>query len=81
MKQLDGKENEAVDLEPINLGLLMLKELGTKWLVEMAEHFEDNPQIIVNGFIRAGIVGALDQVSSEQENEEEINPESEIDFG
>ena len=28
IKQLDDKENEAVNLEPVNLGLPMLKELG-----------------------------------------------------
>lgn len=37
----------------------MLKELGAKWLVEMAQYFVDNPQIIVNGFIKSGITGAL----------------------
>ena len=37
MKQLDGKEN----LEPINLGLPILRELGAKWLVEMAEYFKE----------------------------------------
>lgn len=79
MKQLDGKENETVDLEPINLGLPMLRELGAKWLVEMAEYFEENPQIIVNGFIRAGIAAALDRASG-VEGEPEIDPESESDF-
>ena len=79
MKQLDGKENETVDLEPINLGLPIPRELGSKWLVEMAEYFEENPQIIVNGFIRAGIADALDRASG-VEGEPEIDPESESDF-
>ena len=56
MTQLNRSDSE---LEPINLGLPILKELGAKWLVEIAEHFADNPQIIVNGFIRSGITGAL----------------------
>ena len=43
MKRLDGKESETVDLEPINLGLPILRELGAKRLVEMAEYFEENP--------------------------------------
>ena len=51
MKQLDGKEDEATEIQPINLGLPMLKELGARWLVQMAEYFADNPQIIANGFI------------------------------
>ena len=50
--------------------MTVLKEVGAKWLVEMAEHFEENPQIIVNGFIRSGITGALDGVDSESEPEE-----------
>ena len=79
MKQLDGKENETVDLDPISLGLPILRELGAKWLVEMAEYFEENPQIIVNGFIRAGIADALDRASG-VEGEPEIDPESESDF-
>ena len=65
MKQLDGKEDEATEVQPINLGLPMLKELGAKWLVQMAEYFADNPHIIVNGFIRAGITSALDNTCIE----------------
>ena len=81
MKQLDDKENEAVDLEPINLGLPMLKELGAKWLVQMAEYFEENPQIIVNGFIRAGIAGALDQDPTELASDDNNCTTEESDFG
>lgn len=50
MKQLDGKEMKQWTWEPINLSLPVLRELGAKWLVEMEEYFEENPQIIVNGF-------------------------------
>jgi hypothetical protein len=32
-----------VELQPINLGLPLLKELGEKWLVEMAEYLASNP--------------------------------------
>ena len=66
-------------MQPINLGLPILRELGAKWLVEMAEYFEENPQTIVNRFIRAGITDALDRASG-VEGEPEINPESESDF-
>ena len=58
--QLDGREMESTDLEPISLSLPVLKELGAKWLVQMAEYFADNPKIIVNGFVKAGITAALD---------------------
>ena len=51
MKQLNGKEVEATEIQPIKLGLPMLKELGAKWLVKMTDYFADNPQIVVNGFI------------------------------
>ena len=39
-------------------------------MVEMAEYFADNPQIIVNGFVKAGIAGALDGHANEQEGEQ-----------
>ena len=51
--QLEGNDIESTDLQPINLGLPALKELGAKWMVEMAQYFADNPQIIVNGLIKA----------------------------
>ena len=37
--------------------------------MEIAEYFADNPQIIVNGFVKAGIAGALDGHVDEQERE------------
>ena len=39
-------------------------------MVEMAEYFAENPQIIVNGFIKAGITGALDGHKDGQELDE-----------
>ena len=52
MQQLQGQEDiETAELQEINLGLLALKELGAKWLVNMAEYITRNPQFIVNGFI------------------------------
>ena len=61
MKQLDNVDNlEEVELEPINLGLLLLKELDTKWLIETTEYISENPHFISKGFISTGILGALD---------------------
>ena len=37
-----------------------MKEHGAGWIVEMAKYIEDNPQFIVNGFIKAGISTTLD---------------------
>ena len=39
---------DNVELQEINLGLPVLKEVGAKWLVNMAEYIADNPQFIVN---------------------------------
>lgn len=69
-KQLEGNDIESVDLKPVNLALPVLKELGARWMVEMAEYFNDNPQIIVNGFVKAGIAGAVDGHVDEQEGEQ-----------
>ena len=84
MKQLEGEDVETAEICPINLGMPVLKELGAKWMVEMAEYFGENPQIIVNGFVKAGIVGALagdiDCRSEEEiENVREDESESEED--
>ena len=82
-KQFEGRDIESTDLQPISLGLPVLKELGAKWMVEMAEYFADNPQIIiVNGFVRAGIAGALDghrDEQEEQESDEEYETESDFE--
>lgn len=39
-------------------------------MVDIAEYFAHNPQIIVNGFFKAGITGALDGHVDEQEGEQ-----------
>ena len=40
--------------------MAVMKEIGAKWLVDMADHISNNPQFIVNGFLHAGISEALD---------------------
>ena len=80
MKQLEGRDIESAELQPINLGVPVLKELGAKWMVEMAEYFGENPQIVVNGFVKAGIARALDghiDCTPEEENAREDKTESE----
>ena len=49
----------------------LLKELGAKWLVETFDHIAENPQIIVNGLFRSGIVHALD--NKDVNDEDEVN--------
>ena len=56
-----------VVLEPIDLTLPFLKSVSTEWFIKMAEYITDNPQLIVNGFVRAGICRVLDGVTSDEE--------------
>lgn len=79
LEQLEGQDIETAEIQPIDLSLTVLKEVGGSWLVEMAEYFESNPQIIVNGFIRSGITRALDgdMDSEAEESEQESGTESE----
>lgn len=74
MKQLDGKNMDdfaAVEIQPIDLSMQVVKEVGAKWLVDMAEFINENPQFVVNGFIKSGITGALDQIADDDDEEEE----------
>ena len=82
MKQMEGMEIESCEIKPIDLSMSVLKEVGAKWLVEMAEYFQENPRIIVNGFIRSGITGALDGVEDdnlEDDPTESIDSDEELD--
>ena len=42
----------------------------------MAEYFAENPQIIVNGFAQAGILGALGGYRDEQDEESAMEYET-----
>ena len=74
-----GKINQQ--LQPIELGLPSLKKVGAKWLVGMADHIRSNPQIIVNGFVRAGITRALDGLEDKEssDKDEDIEYDSDSD--
>ena len=52
-KQPEGQDIETAVLQPINLGLPALKELGVKWMVEVADYYGENPQTVINGFVQA----------------------------
>ena len=70
---------DDVVLDPIDFSLPIMKNVGAKWLVKMAEYIADNPQFIVNGFVRVGICQALDGQYSDDELEEllhEMDPTS-----
>ena len=91
-RQLDGEDVENVDLEPVELSMAVMKEIGAKWLVDMADYISNNPQFIVNGFLHAGISEALDgntdndtpvfnsdETKSESDDEEEDNADDDDD--
>ena len=63
MQQIHGQDVEEVELQPVDLSLPALRDLGGQWLVEMSEYSSDNPQIIVNGFLKSGITQAIDEVA------------------
>ena len=58
-QQLEGEDIDTVAIEPIGLSMGMMKEIGAKWLVDMANYIGDNPQFIVNGYIHARIAKAI----------------------
>ena len=45
----------------VDMRVVVMKELGVKWLTELHDHFTGRPEILVNGFKEAGIVEALQQ--------------------
>jgi len=40
---LEGQDIETVAVAPIDLSMGMMKEIGAKWLVDMASYISDNP--------------------------------------
>ena len=80
LQQLDSSVDiEDQELQPIDLSLPVLRELGAKWIVEMAGYFANNPDIIVKGFIKSGISRALDGINNdEEEMDSDYNEYSEV---
>ena len=62
IEQVGDSEDDLdnVEINPVNLSMPVLKQVGAQWLVDMAEYLSNNPQIITNGFIKTGIAAALD---------------------
>ena len=63
-KQLRGPDFTSDKLEPVDLSLPVMKELCAKWILEMFEYISVNPQMMVKGFVQAGISKALDEEPS-----------------
>ena len=53
---------QELEGDPINLMSATTKTERAKWLVRMFEHMQQNPSLIVSGFIHAGIPQALDNI-------------------
>ena len=69
-EQIEAQKNvsmENIALQPIDLSLPLMKEIGTTWLEKTAQYISDNPQFIVNGFVRAGICRTPDGYSPDDE--------------
>ena len=72
-KQLQGKnfgeleEAKLLLIDLMDLSMHVMKEVGAKWLVEMADYLSDKPQFVVNGFIQSGITAIVDGVDIDEE--------------
>ena len=78
MEGRDLNDFEAAELQPIQLGMQVIKEVGAKWLVELADFISNNPQFLVNGFIHSGITGAIDGIESNTDNNYDNNSDDGI---
>jgi len=72
---------EKEQLQPIDLSLPALQELGVKWLVEIARYISDNPCFIVRGLHRSGISKVLDNIDSDTQTSEESSDEETTEDG
>jgi len=49
------KRGEGVSVQPVDLSLAVVKPLGARWMMRFFDYMKQNPSIIKNGFIKAGI--------------------------
>ena len=54
LQQLENGITETVDMK-----LSVMKPLVSKWAIEMYDYFSSKPDILINGFHKAGIIDAL----------------------
>ena len=78
VKQLE-QQTTREDTIPVDLSLPCLKVLGAQWLTEMKDYISNNPQYIVNGFVKAGTTGALDNQEQAEDHDQENEPDYETD--
>ena len=78
LEESDDQEEEEVFPKPVNLSLPLLKELGAKWLVGMAEYLHEKPLFIVNEFIHSGITAAFDGENQSETLDDDPCRETEV---
>ena len=54
-KQIQNGTNKSATDCPIDLSLSTLKPLGVEWLVSAYNYFTEHKDIVINGFVKAGI--------------------------
>ena len=59
-EKLGDGDIDQLQAQPVNLSAAVMKSIGAKWIVQMYEYIQENPQIVVNGFSKAGIPLAID---------------------
>ena len=68
-QQIDDENDIGkVELVPVDLRLVVTREISAQWLVEVFDYISSNPQFIVNGFEKAGIADALYDAHKEMVN-------------
>ena len=76
----------------VDISTARMKCVGGQWIVQMFEHLQDNPQILVHGFRHAGVFDALgildedelpiynsEEDSDSDEDDTEKNEDSDIE--
>ena len=61
LRQLEDGNAEPL---PVDLSSVALKHIGAEWLYRAYEHISNNPHLVVNGFISAGISQIMDTAQS-----------------
>lgn len=47
------------ECSPIDLKLSVMKPVGARWIIKLADYVISKPELIINGFKNAGIVNAV----------------------
>ena len=46
-QDMDGEDIDTADIQPVDLSMAVIKQVTAGWLVNMAEHVEAHPEIIL----------------------------------